>query len=305
MSTVPSETDVLPDQLGPDLWALLQAVGSPIVEAVAVTAIPSSDRPQRCFRVTFADGKILKARRVETQADVARVTRLLSLLDARHFPPVLAHHGCAFLTPWVPGTPLGVHEWSPARVRACAALQATLHRIPVSADLATLRRRTVEWERHLGSLLGELVGRGALEARQAREIERLAAAEAPSHQGTAICHTDFCGNNIIVNDRGEPSVVDNESITVDAPEYDLARTWCLWPMTPSQQHAYVDGYGAHAHGARFAAHFLHWALIAVVESAAFRTSVRAATAHVPLERLAHLLRTHGRHEPFRRFPCPR
>jgi aminoglycoside phosphotransferase len=301
MSTIPSEADVRPDQLGPDLWALLQAVGSPIVEAVDVIAIPSSDRPRRCFRVTFADGQILKARRVETPADVARVTRLLSLLDARYFPPVLTHHGCAFLTRWVAGTPVGEHEWSPARVRAGAALLAMLHGLPVSADLAALRRRTVEWEQHLHSLLGELVDRKALEVRHARDIERLATVEAPSHQGTAVCHTDFCGDNIIVTDRGELCVVDNEAITVDAPEYDLARTWCLWPMTPSQQQAFVDGYGAHAHGARFAAHFLHWALIAVVESAAFRTSVGAASARVPLERLAHLLRTHGRREPFRRF----
>jgi aminoglycoside phosphotransferase len=301
MAVAQVETSVLRDQLGPDLRTLLDGLGTPILEAVSIMTIPAPDQRKACFRVTLADGQILKARRMRTSADVDRITRLLSLLDARYFPPVLAHHGCAFLTRWIPGAPVDEHEWTPARLRACAALQAMLHRLPVSADLAPLRRRPTKWEQHLDTRLDELVGRQALEARQARQIKRLALAEAPSTPSTAICHTDFCGQNVIVTDAGEVCVIDNEAITVDAPEYDLARTWYRWLMAPSQQQAYADGYGAHAHVARFAAHFLHWALIAVVDSATFRTRVGAASAHVPLERLASLLRTHGRREPFVRF----
>ena len=72
-------------------------------------------------------------------------------------------------------------------------------------------------------------------------------------------------------------------------------------MTPAQQRAYAEGYGGHAHSARFAAHFLHWALMAVLDSAAYRVRVGAANAGVPLERLTELLRTHGRNESFPRF----
>jgi hypothetical protein len=72
-------------------------------------------------------------------------------------------------------------------------------------------------------------------------------------------------------------------------------------MTAMQQRAYAEGYGAHDHSARFATHFLHWALMAVLDSAAYRVRAHAASAHVPLDRLTELLRTHGRNESFPRL----
>jgi thiamine kinase-like enzyme len=116
-----------------------------------------------------------------------------------------------------------------------------------------------------------------------------------------VCHTDFCGDNIVITDGGRICVVDNEGLTLDSPEFDLARTWYRWPMTPTQQRAYAEGYGAHDHSARFADHFLHWALMAVLDSAAYRMRAHAASAPVPLARLTELLHTHGRNESFPRF----
>jgi thiamine kinase-like enzyme len=150
-------------------------------------------------------------------------------------------------------------------------------------------------------LLRALVAHRALDARDAREVHRLAAVHAPRAATARVCHTDLCPDNLVLTDGGQVSVVDTEGLTVDAAEYDLARTWYRWPMTASQQRAYAEGYGAHAHAAAFADHFLHWALQAVTESAAFRVRRRAAGAHVPLARLADLVRTHGRGEAFPRL----
>jgi hypothetical protein len=72
-------------------------------------------------------------------------------------------------------------------------------------------------------------------------------------------------------------------------------------MTPTQQRAYAEGYGTHDHSARFEDHFLHWALMAVLDSAAYRIRAHAASARVPLARLTELLHTHGRNESFPRF----
>jgi hypothetical protein len=105
-------------------------------------------------------------------------------------------------------------------------------------------------------------------------------------------------DNIIISAGGQVCVVDNEGIAIDSPEYDLARTWYRWPMTANQQEAYAEGYGAHEHVARFAAHFVHWALIVLVESAAYRARLGAATVRAPLERLTCLLGTDGRNESF-------
>jgi thiamine kinase-like enzyme len=157
------------------------------------------------------------------------------------------------------------------------------------------------WSVRLDRCLGELVRADALDTGQASQIHRLTTLAAPSTTRTAVCHTDFCADNIIITDVGEICVVDNEGLSLDSPEFDLARTWYRWPMTTQQQRAYAEGYSDRDAAARFAAHFVHWALLALLDSAAYRTRARQASARVPLDRLADLLRTEGRDETFPRL----
>jgi thiamine kinase-like enzyme len=164
-----------------------------------------------------------------------------------------------------------------------------------------LRRRPADWEPRFDRLLADLVAAEALDPGAARETARLAVLHAPRTASVGLCHTDFCGENIVTDAAGTVFVIDNEGIAVDAYEYDLARTWYRWPMTELQQRAYAEGYGDHDHATRFASHFLYWALMALVESSAVRVRVRAASARIPLSRLAELLRSHGRGERFPRL----
>ena len=288
-------------ELGDDLWMLVNAVGVPLVDVIPVTTIPAAGRHRASFRLTFADGRALKGRRLRAATDVERVTCLSSLLDPQYFPPVLAHRGRALLTRWIPGHPAAPPAWTPGLLRTCGQLQASLHRLSVSPEMAPLRRRPRDWDRRLDELLAELVAHGALDAGQAREARRLANLHAPAAASTGVCHTDFCAENMIITETGQVCVIDNEGITVDACEYDLARTWYRWPMTGHLQRWYAEGYGRHDHVAGFAAHFLHWALLAVIESAAYRVRSGAVSARVPLARLRRLLRTQGGAESFPRL----
>ena len=296
MATARAETFEV--ELGLDLCRLIAAVGVPVVAVRPITTIPAVDGQRGSFRVTLADGQTLKARRLRTPSDVERITRLSSLLDPQFFPPILAHRGCGVLTRWIPGRSMRSEDWTPSALRLCGALHAAFHRLPIAADVASLRRSPSRSEQRLTQLLDELVVHRALDACQANAVEYLTSLTAPPSQSTAVCHRDFCDDNIIMSRGGQLCVVDNETIAIDSPEYDLARTWYRWPMTASQQQAYADGYGAHEHVRRFAAHFLHWALIVLVESAAYRARAGAAPIRVPLQRLTDLLRTGGRHESF-------
>jgi hypothetical protein len=295
---VTARSELLEVQPGLDLWTLIDAVGVPVVEVCQVTTIPPADGQRGSFRVTFADGQILKARLLRTPGDVERVTRLSSLLDPRFFPPVLARHGRAVLTRWIPGISMPGGNWTAADLRACGRVHASIHRLPVPADAPDSCRSPVRSEQRLERLLDELVARGMLDACQANAVQYLTDAAAPPRQSTAICHRDFCGDNIIIGAAGEVCVIDNEGLAIDSPEYDLARTWYRWPMTTDEQRAYAEGYGAHEHVARFAAHFLHWALIVLVESVAYRMRVGAASVRLPLKRLARLLETDAQNESF-------
>jgi aminoglycoside phosphotransferase len=288
-------------QLGADLSALIVALGVPVVEVVRVTTIRAPGSFRASFALTLADGQVLKGRRLNAPADVARVTRLSALLDPRYFPPILAHRGHALLTRWVPGRSVPPEAWAPADLRASGQLQARLHRLHVSAELTVTQARTLDWTVRLDSWLGDLAAGGALDAHEARAITRLVVASAPATTRTGVCHTDFCADNIILSDAGDICVIDNEGLSLDSPEFDLARTWYRWPMTNTQQRAYADGYSARDHAECFADHFLHWALLAVLDSAAYRVRVGAPGARVPLERLAELQRTLARDESFPRL----
>lgn len=300
MKTATPQSEAFAVELGLDLWALIDAVGVPVVEVRQVTTIPAVHGERGSFRVTFADGQILKARRLRTPSDAERVARLSSLLDPQVFPPVLAHRGCGLLTRWIPGVDVRNGDWTPRDLRTCGRVHATIHRLPITGDMALLRRAPVRSEQRLGQLLDELVQRRALATWQADAVRSLTSLAAPPTERIAVCHRDFCGDNIVIAADGQVCVVDNEGMTIDSPEYDLARTWYRWPMTPDQQRAYAEGYGVHAHVARFAARFAHWALIVLVESATFRARMGAASVRVPLERLTNLLDTDGRNESFPR-----
>lgn len=272
-----------------------------MVEVVPVTTIRWAGARRASFRLVLADGQILKGRRLNAPEDVARVVHLSSLLDPRYFPPVLAHRGSALLTRWISGQPLPPAEWTPGDLRVAAGLQTSLHRLPVSPDLAARPFAAAPWTERLDRWLGELVAHGALALRVSGEIARQVVDSAPDTVHLGVCHTDFCADNIVAPEAGGICVVDNEGLCLDAPEFDLARTWYRWPMTATQQRAYGDGYAARDHAARFGAHFLHWALLAVLDSAAYRVRVGHAGARIPLDRLAELRRTHGRDEPLPRF----
>jgi hypothetical protein len=296
-----TEPELFKALLGPDLWGLTEDVGTPLLAAVPATTLPSVAAFRAAFRLTFSDGTVLKGRRVNSPDDAVRIEALSALLDTRHFPRILARRGRALLEPWRPGEPLRLDDRTTALFRACGSLQAALHRIPLPQTVGHLRRRPANWELRFDRLLADLVASGALDPGAGREIARLAVLHAPGTSSVGLCHTDFCAENIITDAVGAIFVIDNEDICVDACEYDLARTWYRWPMTELQQRAYAEGYGHHEHVDRFADHFLHWALMTLVESSAFRVRTRVPGASIPLERLAELLRSHGRGERFPRL----
>lgn len=281
------------DELGPDLQALVEEVGAPLVGAAAITSIPSARADRACFRLTFADGRVLKGRRVEAEADARRIHALGALLPARHFPRVLGRRGRALLTNWIEGQSL-VAEPPAAVLRRCGRMHRALHRLDVGPAFAGLRRRSVDWEPRLDRLLAELVAASALDGDLATEAYRLVVRHAPSRPRAGLCHGDFCGENMVRDRTGTLRVVDNDSLAIDEYEYDLARTWYRWRLSPEAQRAYAEGYGVSEDGAAFAAHFVHWALTVVIESSVFRLRANAPTVRDALERLRRLVQTEGR-----------
>jgi Ser/Thr protein kinase RdoA (MazF antagonist) len=279
----------LPEKVGRDLWSLVASRGGGLREAACLSGTPHS--PRAAFRLAFADGLVVKGRRCATEAQAERVERLAARLDPRHFPRVLARSRTALLTEWIPGRPLTTGDVTVSRLRACGRILAGVHRAPIADEERVAGRvQTDAWRRTLIDGLEALARCGALTRSEQRAAAALAERFAPPPPALHLIHGDFCARNIVLDHRATLRVVDNENLTVGPAEYDLARTWYLWPMDPAARAAFADGYGLGEPLARFRAYLAFWTVFVLVESARFRLRHRIRSPAVPLGRLRTLLR---------------
>jgi aminoglycoside phosphotransferase (APT) family kinase protein len=151
---------------------------------------------------------------------------------------------------------------------------------------ATAARRLAVAERQLA----QLVSLGALSSASARQARRQLRDHVPAHVAAGIIHRDFCAQNIVRTPDGRLCVVDNETIRVDSPEFDLARTWYRWPMTPLQWEAFLAGYRGRRDPASFLRNFPFWTIAVLADTALFRLRARTPGASLPVRRLDALLR---------------
>ena len=276
--------------LGPDVLCLLGAIPSPVVEIARLTRLPSPRLQRACFHVRFANGRAVKARRVESPRQAERLERLSSLVDRRYAPPLLGRCGSAVLTEWVDGRVVMPSDATPAFLRRCGGLQARLHQTAVPADLRVdaedrLRDAPLRLER----AVEDLSRCAALSDGEGERALELARAYAPRDVPVALAHGDFCAENLVLDARDRAHLVDNETLAVHAPEYDLGRTWYRWPMTGRERRAYYEGYREHGKTDAFARHFPYWAVTVLVGAARFRRRAATAGARYPLDRLRALL----------------
>jgi Ser/Thr protein kinase RdoA (MazF antagonist) len=288
---------VAPAQLPADLAILVRNTGVALIQVIPVTTLPSMHLDRACFRLMFADGRVLKGRCVQTIDQADRLEALTRRLDRRHFPALLARHRRAFLTDWIDGRPLDRGRSTTAVLRQCGAVHAAVHRIPVDAR-PEWQRRHGPWQARIESCLRILVDAAVIETAEARRAETLASESEPHRVELGLCHGDLCAENIVVDPTGRVVVIDNDSLAVDAYGYDFARTWYRWPMTDAERRHYMTGYGPAHRLAEVEAHFIHWAIIALVEAAAFRVRVRVRGAEVALRRLRAVLRDPDRRARF-------
>lgn len=275
-------------RIGRDLWRLAKSGASPLTD-VAMLSRPSR-AARGTFRLTFADGSVVKGRRCEHRRQAERIQELAAYLDPRHFPRIHRRHGCALLEEWVEGRPLaattddGVFERS-------GAILASLHSVGLPRDRRLSARSYIEASGpRVIQGLARLVRLNAVSKEDGAAARELAMSSIPRDLVPALVHGDFCGDNMVVDANGRVHPIDNESVIVHVPEYDLARTWYRWPMSERQRAAYETGYGDSPAVARFRTHFDFWAILVLVESALFRLRVAIGAPEIPLQRLRSLLR---------------
>jgi hypothetical protein len=279
----------LRQDLGEDSLALLDRGPIAITEIQPLHSAEMAERAPHAFRVAYADGQQRKLVRCPRATRARMVAGISRLLDPDRFTPVLACAGTALLTPWVDGTPLHIGGWDEHDVVDGARLLADLHAVTPPPDAPSGATLAMPYRTMLPRHLAILVGAGALSDDERQELCMLIAPYAASEYYVAILHRDLCPENLVRRATGTLCVIDIETLQVGACDYDLARSWNRWPMSPDERRAFFATYVATSGRRPDWRHFPYWALLATASSAAQRLLLRAESAKIPLQRL-HALR---------------
>jgi len=276
--------------LDAEALALVGAVGARLLEASPVRSPGYPGYRPSAWRLRFADGRTLKLRRFASAAKAARIEYVLRAVPCPAFPPLVATSPRAHLSEWIDGHPFASDDATDERLRRCGALHGLVHGRPVPAGDEARRFTTQrEWRSLLEKQLAELVAARLLGEGEADRARQRWARHRPGRVDVGFVHNDFCAENLIVCPNGDVYVVDNETLSIAACDFDLARTWYRWPMSGRQRQAYLDGYQRHRSAASFLAHFPFWSIGALVDAAFFRLRYSPAAAEPPMRLLHELL----------------
>jgi thiamine kinase-like enzyme len=286
----PIAADALHASLGEDLAALLADLPTDVAGVTPITSLSARRSRRASFRVTLDDGTQIKARRFDSAFEAARFARLTQHLGNARLPAALAQHGGAVLEPWTEGHPLVADELRADELRACGALLAEIHVAQLPQEWATdvvVARQ--ERRVRLADNLQHLQGAEKIDGAFAQRV-RAAAAPVPPDPSIGLIHGDFCPENMVRTAAGQILAVDNETIRLEALDYDLARSWYRWPMSSDQARCFLDGYATRRSAEPFLQHFSYWAICALVDSAVFRSRAEIAGVDAVLKRLDSFIR---------------
>jgi Ser/Thr protein kinase RdoA (MazF antagonist) len=200
--------------------------------------------------------------------------------------------GLCHLTEWIPGETPSPDD--PEVLRRIGGLLGAVHAAEVTAEITRFGFRYEKWEQRNEANAALLLDSGALTRAEAGTLLARLAAAAPDDSQWTIIHADLAPENLVFGAYGDFFLVDNENLSVDAPGFDLARTWYRWPMTGSLSEAFLSGYREFADPGPFLSFAEFWTLSVLLEAACFRVAGKTPDAAVPLEPLRRLIDGSGK-----------
>ena len=277
--------------LDDDLRELIRSIDGELVEVVPLESAGYPGYRPSAYRIRLADGRMVKGRRCGNWQRAAAVEYALQHIRHAALPRVLGRVGPTLLTEWLDGRPLTDADITPALLRRCGELLGAIHSTPLPERNPFERRDPIEdWHRRCERDLDELVEANVLTGSESRRALDLALCHAPNRCVAAFVHRDFCIENLVLQSDATICVADNETLGIDAREFDLGRTWYRWPMPPAHWEEFLAAYDARCGAHEFAAHITYWAIVALADAAVYRLRKHARATDVPIARLRTLLR---------------
>jgi hypothetical protein len=267
------------DCLPPELSALLEREGLAVSRSEEITPLPGDTTPRRTFRIQLTDGRVTKGRIVRDAGAASRMQRWLPMLPEDRFPRLLATRGAATLEAWCSGRPC--READDSTLEKSGALLSEIHGLIEREEVSSSDDRLAGWFQDIERWIEELRRAGSLSDEQAGRVLARADETRPARATWGLRHGDFCGENLVVSDRGL-CCIDNVSVGPGILESDLAQTFYRWPMTTRERERFLLGYRQHAVPTAFLDHECFWMIAAASRSAAARLRGNTGAIEAPL-----------------------
>jgi aminoglycoside phosphotransferase (APT) family kinase protein len=275
----------LNEPLEPEIAIALERAGLRARSVRALSRIRPAASGRAVYRIDLEAGRTIKARRLNDEATARRLFEIRAELPTA-FAPAFCQHGRVLLEEWIEGEELGDACPDAAQLAEAGALLAQLHaRTTLAGEALHAWRSTRSWREQTEQGLASLVAAAALEARAGRGIGAALARLDPQRALVGLVHSDFCGENLLIDGSGRLRVIDNERLRVDALGFDLARSWYRWALPPPAWERFESAYAAALPFSEPLGNLAFWSLVAVVKSAVLRLRIDPERAHVPLTRL--------------------
>lgn len=257
--------------LGEDLFDLTRTVDSPLIEAIPLSTSISSQLEKGAFLFKFRNGKVLKGRRFESVKHAQKVYELWSYFNLGILPEILSLKGCAMLTEWVDGTNLLPDNLTPELARRCGLLHGLVHSIEIPEQIIDKYKVHLAYDKSqfftiISQQIEEIVKYDYLNNSEARMLMDLVERNYPDDFSLGLVCGDFCNENLVLNGDEKIYFIDNESISIDDFDHDLARTYYRWPMTEKQRSSYFEGYHNYRGSERFYNHYYFWIIKVLIKS---------------------------------------
>lgn len=248
--------------LSPEIRAALARFAFEPQRAVLLSPLGKKKGRRCAYRVEDANGRVIKAREFEDDENARRVFELRAGLE-KEFAPALARYGPVLIEEWVEGVPLAEHDWE-TWAEPAGALLGRLHARPLPPEEPTTVS-TRKWLDDAESDL-EILGRaGKFAPEEAARLRAEIRRRDPVVSRTALVHTDFCADNMVIDVRGSLKIIDNEGLAVRPPGLDLGRTFALWSMPERTWTRFRRGYLSSAPAEPGATGF--WRIVATLSGA--------------------------------------
>ena len=133
--------------------------------------------------------------------------------------------------------------------------------------------------------------RGSIDERDCKQLLQLVECYASDIFQYGLTHGDFAPDNFLVDAQGQLVCIDNETMRVDALDYDLARTILRWPLSGARRRAFLSAYSTYRDLEPTAHQWPFWLVAVLAGTAEWESQHRGAPEQGALRYLHRLAAT--------------